>query len=65
MGGGRVEPSRRVTAPTGAEVLAGGGGVGLGAGVGCGGVGWLMVLPNGGGAGVDAVGLIRSIRLGA
>ncbi|MCU1610390.1 MAG: hypothetical protein JWM45_2306, partial [Pseudonocardiales bacterium] len=45
-----MEPSRRVTAPTGVEVLAGGGGVGLGTGVGCGGLGWLMVLPNRGGA---------------
>ncbi len=45
LGGGRVVPSRRVTAPTGAEVLVGGGGVGVGVGVGWGGVGWVMVLP--------------------
>ena len=39
LGGGSVEPSRRITGPTGVEVLVGGGGGGLGAGVGCGGVG--------------------------
>jgi hypothetical protein len=60
-----VEPSRRITGPTGVEVLAGGGGVGLGAGVGCGGVGWVMVLPNGGGVGVAGWGLITSASLGA
>jgi len=39
LGGGSVEPSRRITGPTGVEVLVGGGGGGLGVGVGCGGVG--------------------------
>lgn len=56
---------RRITGPTGVEVLAGGGGVGFGVGVGCGGVGWVMVVPNGGGAGVAGWGLIRSTRVGA
>lgn len=65
LGGGSVEPSRRITGPTGVEVLVGGGGGGLGVGLGCGGMGWVMVAANGGGAGVAGWGLMRSARLGA
>src|SRR5207245_9650945 len=64
-GGGSVEPSRRMTGPTGAAGVVGGGGAGWMLGVGLGGVGWVMAAPNAGGAWTDGLGVIKSARLGA
>src|SRR5439155_22275952 len=65
FGGGRVEPSRRMTGGTGCGAPAGGGGGGFGLGVGEGGFGMGGVVPNGGGAGMARAGSTRSARPGS